>query len=153
MRELFLLCVAASVCAGQDAKALFDKHCAGCHQPAAQARAPLPAALALLSKERIVATLEQGSMMAQGAALTSAERSALAGYLAGAAKVEERAEGGDYPAATFSISPGEAGLTRMGGALGRTRVPPAASAGARARVLAARHLRRRGGGGCVSRPV
>jgi polyvinyl alcohol dehydrogenase (cytochrome) len=129
MRELFLFCVAASVCAAQDAKALFDKHCAGCHQQGTPARAPLPAALALLSKERILATLELGSMMAQGAALTSAERSALAGYLAGPGKVEVRAEGGDCPAATFSISPREAGWSGWGVDLANTRFQPAKAAG------------------------
>src|SRR5205085_7546938 len=78
MRTLFILCVAASLCPAQDGAALFAKHCAGCHQPGSATRAPIPSALKVLSKERILGALELGSMVTQGAGLTAAERLTLA---------------------------------------------------------------------------
>jgi polyvinyl alcohol dehydrogenase (cytochrome) len=130
MRTLFILCVAASVCPAQDAAALFEKHCASCHQPGSTTRAPLPAALKLLSKDRILGTLELGSMIAQAAALTPAERQSLAAYLAGAAAVEQSAtQTNPCPTAAFSISAGEAAWAGWGVDLANTRFQPAKAAG------------------------
>jgi hypothetical protein len=70
MRTFFILCLAASLCRAQDAQALFEKHCASCHRPGSETRAPLPAALKLLSKEKILGVMELGSMMAQAATLS-----------------------------------------------------------------------------------
>jgi polyvinyl alcohol dehydrogenase (cytochrome) len=130
MRTLFILCIAASLCPAQDAAALFEKHCVSCHQAGNERRAPLPSALKLLSKERILGALELGSMMAQGAALTADERLALAAYLsAGPSKVEEHSKAGACAAATYSISSGEAAWTGWGVDLANTRFQPAKSAG------------------------
>ncbi len=77
MRTFLIFCLAASASSAQDAAALFTKHCAGCHTAGDEIRAPRPSALKLLSKEKILAALEAGTMKSQGAALTSAERLAL----------------------------------------------------------------------------
>jgi polyvinyl alcohol dehydrogenase (cytochrome) len=76
---LFSFWVCAS--AQPDGKALFDKNCAICHQPGAENRPPLPAALKRLPNQAIVVALESGSMKTQGAALTGAERQAIADFL------------------------------------------------------------------------
>jgi polyvinyl alcohol dehydrogenase (cytochrome) len=130
MRAVFLLCVAASLCPAQDAKALFEAHCASCHQPGSKTRAPQPAALKLLSKDRILGALELGSMMSQGAELTAGERQSLATYLAGAAPiVQAESRTNPCPAAAFSISPGEPSWNGWGVDLANTRFQPAKAAG------------------------
>src|SRR5258708_29748794 len=122
MRTFLIFCLAASASSAQDAPALFTKHCAGCHQAGSEIRAPLPSALKLLSKEKILATLETGTMKAQGAALTSAERTALAAHLSGGACVEPQAPTGACPAAKFSLSPRSTGVPRWGGGAGERRL-------------------------------
>jgi polyvinyl alcohol dehydrogenase (cytochrome) len=130
MRALFILCVAASLSPAQDAKALFETHCASCHQSGSKTRAPLPAALKLLSKDRILGALELGSMMSQGAELTSAERQSLAAYLSGAAPVvQSESRTNPCPAAAFSISAGEPSWNGWGVDLANTRFQPAKAAG------------------------
>src|SRR5260370_692182 len=119
MRTFLILCLAASASSAQDASAqdapaLFTKHCAGCHTAGSEIRAPLPAALKLLSKEIILAALETGTMKSQGAALTSAERLALAAHLSGGAGVEPQAQTGACPAAKVPLLPDEAGWTGWG---------------------------------------
>ena len=71
-----------SVCAiAQDGKALFEKNCAMCHKANAENRTPRPEALAQLTPQTIVAALDTGSMKAQGARLSAAERQAIARFL------------------------------------------------------------------------
>src|SRR4051794_19908391 len=111
MRPFFILCLAASVAPAQDVLALFKKNCATCHQAGSEMRAPLPSALKLLSKEKILAALETGSMKAQGAALTSAERMALAAHLSGGASLDGAQAGAACPAAKFSFAAGEPSWT------------------------------------------
>src|SRR5260370_42100046 len=106
MRLFFILCLAASASSAQDAPALFTKHSAGCHQAGSEMRAPLPSALKLLSKEKILTALATGSMKAQGSALTSAERLALAAHLSGGAVTEAQSQTGACPASKFSITAG-----------------------------------------------
>jgi polyvinyl alcohol dehydrogenase (cytochrome) len=67
--------------AAQDGAAIYASHCASCHDPASGVRAPAPDALAALSPDRIVNALEGGVMRDQGAALTPAERRAVAVFL------------------------------------------------------------------------
>src|SRR5947199_7462615 len=107
MRTFLILCLAASASSAQDAPALFTKNCAGCHQAGSEIRAPLPSALKLLSKEKILAALETGSMKAQGSALTSGERLALAAHLSGGPGAETQQQSITCPAAKFSIAAGE----------------------------------------------
>src|SRR6266481_7252049 len=104
MRPFFILCLAASASSAKDAAALFTKHCAGCHQAGSETRAPLPAALKLLSKEKILAALETGSMKAQGSELTSGERMALAAHLSGGPGVDQHSQTRTCPASKFSIT-------------------------------------------------
>src|SRR5947209_19151521 len=68
--------------ADENGAALFQKQCAVCHKPAGGAiRAPSPDDLARLPKQSILTALEIGVMKAQGAALTAAEREAIATFL------------------------------------------------------------------------
>jgi len=63
-------------------EALFERHCAACHEtPASQA--PARATLNLLSPGFIVDSLTRGLMKAEGVGLTGDERVALAEYLTG----------------------------------------------------------------------
>ncbi len=88
MLRCFIACLlAASFAAAQDnsgapnGKALWDKNCAFCHRAGGENRTPLPDALAQLSRQAIVAILENGAMKQQGASLTPAERAAIARFL------------------------------------------------------------------------
>ena len=65
-----------------DGAALFKKHCAVCHFPGNTTRAPLPDMLALQPRQAIADSLEKGSMKAQAASLSAAERKAVVDYLA-----------------------------------------------------------------------
>jgi len=69
----------------QDAAALYQRHCATCHEASAQTRAPSRDVLRQLTPERILDALEAitGVMSAQGLARTPSERRALALYLSG----------------------------------------------------------------------
>ena len=61
--------------------ALFQKHCAACHKPGGENRAPLPEALFSMSRRAILTSLETGTMKAQGAALSETERNTVAEWL------------------------------------------------------------------------
>ena len=76
-RAFFILGLAASLSPAQDAQALFGKYCASCHQAGSDTRAPLPAALKLLSREKILEAVETGSMKEQASGLTPSQRIAL----------------------------------------------------------------------------
>src|SRR5579871_194603 len=65
-----------------DGKDVFERNCALCHNAKATNRTPTDEALKRLSSSAILTTLEAGSMKAQGAALTAAERQAVAEFLA-----------------------------------------------------------------------
>ena len=67
----------------QDGAALFQNHCARCHDGAEGSRIPSPALLKQLAPEQIVTALEKGAMSAMGADRSRAERYALAEYLSG----------------------------------------------------------------------
>src|SRR4051812_14268232 len=139
MRRFFILCLAASLvfaqeafaqeALAQDAPSLFAKHCAGCHRAGSETRAPLPLALKLLSREKIVAALENGSMKAQGSALPPRERLALAAHLSDGPTVEPQPLAGSCPASKFSIAPGEPSWTGWGVDLANSRFQPAKAAG------------------------
>jgi len=77
--------IAASLLSAQpqapDGKALFAAHCAMCHGPGGDSRAPLPEVLRQRPNESIVVALEAGAMRSQGANMTSLERRAVADYL------------------------------------------------------------------------
>jgi len=62
---------------------LFQSRCAGCHNGAADARAPAPDALRQHSAASILDTLSNGAMRVQGASLSGPERRVIAEYLGG----------------------------------------------------------------------
>jgi len=80
MRAAAILLFACAVLA-EDSAGLFQKHCAGCHRPDSATRAPLPEAMAQMSRQTILTALETGSMKTQGAALKAGERRALVEFL------------------------------------------------------------------------
>jgi polyvinyl alcohol dehydrogenase (cytochrome) len=65
----------------QDGAAIYRNHCGGCHDSGA-ARVPSREALKKLSPERILTSLEGGTMMMMGARRSGAERRAVAEFLA-----------------------------------------------------------------------
>ena len=65
------------------AAALWERECTVCHSGAADSRAPSRETLAMASPEAVVRTLTSGAMQDQGAALSVAERRALAEFLTG----------------------------------------------------------------------
>ena len=66
--------------------AVFNRNCAACHaSPAADSKAPTRDALRQFSPEAILNALVNGKMQAQGAALSDADRRAVAEFLAGRA--------------------------------------------------------------------
>src|ERR1039458_10208162 len=72
------------ICAAQttpDGQALFQNNCALCHKPDAANRTPTFQALKWVPNGAIVTALETGSMKAQGAMLSAAERQAIADFL------------------------------------------------------------------------
>src|SRR5271170_405689 len=73
---------AATPAAPLDGQALFQKNCALCHKPDAANRTPTFEALKWVPNGAIVVALESGSMKAQGANLSAAERQAIADFLA-----------------------------------------------------------------------
>src|SRR5436309_2231815 len=128
-RAFFILGLAASLSPAQDAQALFGKYCASCHQAGSDTRAPLPAALKLLSREKILEAVETGSMKEQASGLTPSQRLALASYLSGAPGVEPRSQAAVCIETKFSIGSGEAGWTGWGADLANTRFQPTRAAG------------------------
>jgi polyvinyl alcohol dehydrogenase (cytochrome) len=129
VRFFVIPCLAASLSLAQDAAALFAGHCAGCHQAGSETRAPLPAALKLLTREKILSALETGSMKAQGSILNGAERLALAAHLSGGAAVETPIWAGVCQASKFSIPSSDAGWNGWGVDLANSRYQPARAAG------------------------
>jgi polyvinyl alcohol dehydrogenase (cytochrome) len=73
-----ILTMSAAAGDAQDGAAVYQKHCAGCHD---SGRAASREAMKRLSPERIRLTLESGTMMIIGSRRTAAERRALAEYL------------------------------------------------------------------------
>src|SRR3954464_14379714 len=70
---------------GEEGAALYTERCASCHEGGQVARAPSRDVIAALSAERIVSTLETGTMRVQGETLTAEQRRAIARYLSTAA--------------------------------------------------------------------
>ena len=85
----------------QDASAIFQKQCTICHRPGDANRAPLPEALAVLSPQAILTSLESGNMKEQGKALSPEERSAVASFIGKGTAVK-------FEAATVLCAPGVA---------------------------------------------
>ncbi len=87
-RNILLVLVGVLTCStaravAPDPAAIYQKHCAACHDFSQQSRAPDRDSLKRLTPEAVLSALTSGSMVPQGAALSDAERRAVAEYLAG----------------------------------------------------------------------
>ena len=66
----------------QNAAALYQEHCAGCHDTGVD-RAPARDALQTMSAERVLTALENGAMLSMASRMSTADRRALAQFLTG----------------------------------------------------------------------
>ncbi len=128
MRRAFpLLLFCATIAPAQDGQALFQTHCATCHNEHPADRTPRPEALTSLTSTAIVSALTTGAMRAQGAALSPAERVVIARFLS---KVPDT--GATPTSAACSTNPplrSAAGWNGWGVDLANTRFQPPAAAG------------------------
>jgi polyvinyl alcohol dehydrogenase (cytochrome) len=116
---LFLLACGAGA---QDGAALFEKNCTSCHRPESNTRAPLRDALARMPRQAILAALETGSMKTQGAALSAAERRAVAEFLSSVVATAQPLTG--LCAASSAKPSGAIGWSGWGADLSNTRFQP-----------------------------
>jgi polyvinyl alcohol dehydrogenase (cytochrome) len=89
-----LLAAPAALAQTPDGAALFRKHCGTCHRPGSETRAPLPEVLSQIPSQKIADSLEKGTMKAQAAMLSAAERTTVVNFLAKATVTPETAAGG-----------------------------------------------------------
>ena len=88
MRPLVLSVIVCSAVTGAsaaapDGAAVFETHCAACHQTETGSRTPTRAELANLTPEQVMTALLRGKMSIQGAALSTSEVRAVALYASG----------------------------------------------------------------------
>jgi polyvinyl alcohol dehydrogenase (cytochrome) len=121
--------------ADPDGAALYQQHCAACHDASAVTRAPAPAALRLMSPENVVRSLETGAMKAQGAPLDAAQRLALARFLTGKTMGAPSPIQGGLCAAPAGFSLSGPAWNGWGADLGNTRFQPAKTAGLSAALV------------------
>ncbi len=98
---LLILLAVVGAARAQDGAALYQTHCAGCHD-AAQGRTPPVSALRALSASSILQVLENGVMKMQAASLTTPEKTAIAAYL-GTAKTTAAARNNECAAGTATV--------------------------------------------------
>jgi polyvinyl alcohol dehydrogenase (cytochrome) len=79
---LFVLTISASAAAPEGA-AIFESHCAACHQTETGSRTPTRAELASLTPEQVMSALLRGKMTIQGSVLSTSEVRAVALYVTG----------------------------------------------------------------------
>ncbi|MDQ6699695.1 MAG: PQQ-binding-like beta-propeller repeat protein [Acidobacteriota bacterium] len=114
-----------------DGGSLFEKNCAVCHRADSPTRAPHPDSLARMTKPAIQAALETGSMKAQGAGLTGAQRLAVAAFLSKTSGAEsEVTQKGMCPDGSHTDSERNQ-WNGWGVDLANTRYQPPAAAGLR----------------------
>ena len=115
-----------------DGAALFDTHCARCHGPDGEPRAPKRDALVLRRPETIIESLVNGAMRVQGSRLSGPERRAIAEFLTG------HKVGGDVTGMTQGrcrsqvpmVEPAQGpAWNGWGGSLVNTRFQPSSAAG------------------------
>ena len=140
--RLGFILVAAALCAvpaqAQDGGALFNTYCAICHEARANSPAPDRTALGRMTPDRILQAMETGTMKAQAAERSRAQRRALAEYLSGkplppASPVIPAAASCAGSAAAPSASPAGAGWNGWGAGLANMRFQAADAAGLTAR--------------------
>ena len=112
MRSLvFFVLTAAAAAAAPDGAAIFENHCASCHQPETGSRTPTRAELANLTPEQVMTALLRGKMTIQGSVLATSEVRAVALYVTGknwsAQPVDPAAGRCSGNAKPFSPGPGD----------------------------------------------
>ncbi len=81
----FVVVLAGTAASGAtpDGAAVFESHCAACHQPETGSRTPTRAELGNLTPEQVMTALLRGKMTMQGAVLATSEMRAVALYVTG----------------------------------------------------------------------
>ncbi len=79
----FLVLIISAAAATPDGAAIFDSHCATCHQTETGSRVPTRAELANLTPEQVMSALLRGKMTIQGSVLATSEVRAVALYVTG----------------------------------------------------------------------
>jgi porin len=87
-----------------DGAVTYKSHCASCHDNSAATRAPSMEALQTMSVDRIVQSLESGSMKDQGAGLTADEKRGVAEYLTGKSATAAQTAASDQAKLRFGLS-------------------------------------------------
>ncbi len=144
---LFLALCAGAPAWAQDGAAVFKVYCSGCHEAQGNDRAPSRDVLGQLSPEQILQSLEKGSMQAQAAERSRAQRRAVAEYLSGKKFGADAAQ--PFPDSAFCANTGvKSDATLQGPAWNgwgvdpaNTRFQPATSAGLSARDVPALKLK------------
>ncbi len=80
---VFLTLARIAACADLDGPAIYQQHCAACHDASSATRAPAPSALRAMSPENIMQALVSGLMKDQGASLNATEKQTIAEFLTG----------------------------------------------------------------------
>lgn len=139
MRFAFLLITPLLGYAAEDpyAAALFQKHCASCHESASAAGARIPqrAALKTMTPAAILKTIETGVMRPQAAALSVNERQAVANFLGTAVTVERRRDEIPNPCRPGTAWTGGSSWSSWGAGLANTRFQSVKDAGLTAEDL------------------
>lgn len=119
---LFLTLCVSAFAANEKGAELFQKQCAVCHKAGGGAnRTPSPEALSRMPKQSIVTALDTGVMKLQGAALSLAEREAIADFLTvGQTSTPETAKSNACPDARSAL-PNLTGWNGWGADLTNTR--------------------------------
>src|ERR1700677_3256650 len=73
----------AAWAAAPDGAAVFESHCAACHQPVTGSRTPTRAELGNLTPEQVMTALLRDKMTIQGSALSTSEIRSVALYVTG----------------------------------------------------------------------
>jgi polyvinyl alcohol dehydrogenase (cytochrome) len=128
LRVIALSLALAAVCGAQEGSRVFLSRCQQCHDPNSGTRAPIPAALADMPWQVILASLETGAMKTHGDAISRDERVAVARYLGQEGPVEPIEMSG-YCSADRQPTPTEAAWNGWGADLANTRFQAAESAG------------------------
>jgi polyvinyl alcohol dehydrogenase (cytochrome) len=116
---------------------LFQAHCSGCHNGAADNRAPTPEALQQRSPAAILEVLSNGSMRLQGASLSGPERRAIAEYLGGSTLKGDPtgAAVGRCETPSKFVLKADSAWNGWGATVENTRAQSAAAAGLSAKLL------------------
>jgi polyvinyl alcohol dehydrogenase (cytochrome) len=124
----FMLITAAAA-QKPDGAALFHKHCGTCHYPGNPTRAPVPGVLALNTRQSIADSLEKGTMKAQAANLTAAERATVIDYVIAGAPATPTPAAANKCSAQAPAFTDLAGWNGWGVDLANTRYQSAKAAG------------------------